>query len=49
VLLSPYNCIIMLKIKMLSTLTSIYVIILHFNLKFKKVNTFFNLRDLILK
>jgi len=48
-LLSPYNCIIILKIKILSAFISTYTITLHFNLKFKRVNTFFNLRDLILR
>jgi len=49
VLLNPYNCIVILKIRMLSALISIYAIILHSNPEFKKANTFFNLKDLILK
>jgi len=48
-LLSPYNRIVILKIKILSALISIYIIILHFNLKSKRANTFFNLKDLILR
>jgi len=47
--LSPYNRMVMLKIGILSALISIYVIILHSNLEFKRANTFFNLKDLILR
>jgi len=48
-LLSPYNCMVILKIGMLNTLINIYIITLHFNPESKRANTFFNLGDLILK
>jgi len=49
VLLSPYNYIVILKIRILSALINIYVITLYFNLESRRVSTFFNLEDLILK